>query len=176
MMTALARPGTVGRIEPRLAPPAPLTPELAALALTLSDHETSLWLDPPLAASAEAIEFLRFHTGARLTGAPSEATFGLISDPTAMPPLSGFAQGSDEYPDRSTTLLIAVEEIAPGTGFALTVRGSTGRRGSRLPPLPADFGAQHAANREQFPRGVDLHLRRARPRCGLPRSVRLTED
>ena len=46
VMMALARPGTIGRIEARLTPPAPLTPELAAVALTLADHETPVWLDP----------------------------------------------------------------------------------------------------------------------------------
>ena len=45
--------------------------------------------------------------------------------------------------------------------------GSTGRRALAVAPLPADFGAQLAANREQFPRGDRLHLRRR----GLPRGT-----
>ena len=50
-MDALARPGTVQSIASDAAPPAPLTPELAALALTLCDHDTPVWFDPELAAS-----------------------------------------------------------------------------------------------------------------------------
>ena len=49
VMDALARPGTPMPLSAALAPPAPLTPGLAAVALTLADHEAPLWLDPPLA-------------------------------------------------------------------------------------------------------------------------------
>jgi alpha-D-ribose 1-methylphosphonate 5-triphosphate synthase subunit PhnH len=41
VMMALARPGTIAELATgQLLPPAPLTPELAAVALTLCDHET----------------------------------------------------------------------------------------------------------------------------------------
>ncbi len=85
VMMALARPGSLQPLAAALAPPAPLTAGLAAIALALADHEASLWLDAPLAASPEATEFLKFHTGARQVADPSTAAFALISDARAMP-------------------------------------------------------------------------------------------
>ena len=64
VMEALARPGTVQALACALTPPAPLTPELAAVALTLVDHETPLWLDGGLRAAPGVAEYRRFHAGA----------------------------------------------------------------------------------------------------------------
>ncbi|TXN62799.1 phosphonate C-P lyase system protein PhnH, partial [Methylobacterium sp. WL6] len=64
LMDALARPGRIGRLASDLYPPAPLTPELAAVALALTDADTPVWLDAPLAANPAVAAFLRFHTGA----------------------------------------------------------------------------------------------------------------
>ena len=45
VMDALARPGSVRPLGSDLDPPAPLTPELAAVALSLADHDAPLWLE-----------------------------------------------------------------------------------------------------------------------------------
>lgn len=172
-MWAMARPGTAQPLATSLAPPAPLTPELAALALTLVDFETPLWLDAPLAAVPEVAEFLRFHTSARIVTAPEEAAFALVSDPLTMPPLAAFAQGEPDYPDRSVTLLVAVATLADGP-FTLEGPGIKDTCGFGAAPLPADFAAQMEANRAGFPLGVDLILAAPGAVLGLPRSVRLT--
>jgi alpha-D-ribose 1-methylphosphonate 5-triphosphate synthase subunit PhnH len=174
-MMALARPGTIERLETGLSPPAPLTPELAALALTLADHETLIWLDPPLAASEAVVEFLRFHTGARMTTEPEASSFALVSDAGAMPPLSDFAQGTDEYPDRSTTLVVAVDTLATGLGFRLEGPGIKGSASLKLDPVPANFLSQLRNNRAQFPRGVDCIFVAPGAVAALPRSVRIGE-
>src|SRR5690606_9187527 len=82
IMNALARPGTLQRIDPgALEPPAPLTPTAAAVALTLFDYDTPIWLDPSLARSAAVAAFLRFHTGAPIVADALEAAFALVADP-----------------------------------------------------------------------------------------------
>ncbi|PIK69245.1 phosphonate C-P lyase system protein PhnH, partial [Methylobacterium frigidaeris] len=108
VMDALARPGTIRPLVPVLAPPAPLTAELAAVALALADSDAALWLDAALARSQAVTDFLRFHTGARITEDPAEAAFALISDAAACPDFGAFAQGTPAYPDRSATLVLAV--------------------------------------------------------------------
>ncbi|OYZ98049.1 MAG: phosphonate C-P lyase system protein PhnH [Rhizobiales bacterium 17-65-6] len=174
MMWAMARPGTPEPLDTILTPPAPLTPELAALALCLLDFETPVWLDASLAEVSEVAEFLRFHTSARIVPTPAEAAFALISDPRAMPPLAAFAQGEPDYPDRSCTLLMAVSALENGP-LMLEGPGIDGTRAFGATPLPEDFVAQMAANRAGFPLGVDLVLAAPGAVLGLPRSVRLTE-
>ena len=87
IMDALARPGQPRPLAPGLAPPAPLTAELAAVALALTDADTPVWLDATLAAEPEVAAYLRFHTGAPLTDDPARAAFALIRDPVRCPPL-----------------------------------------------------------------------------------------
>ncbi len=73
VMDAMARPGTMSAVRPLAAPPQPLSPMAAAVALTLCDHDTPLWLDPALQASAAVRSYLAFHTGAPAANTPSDA-------------------------------------------------------------------------------------------------------
>lgn len=176
-MNALARPAHPLPLRTNLAPPAPLTPELAALALALADHEAPLWLDTRLRTEAVR-SYLTFHTGARLTEDPGEAAFALITDVAACPDLAHFAQGSDEYPDRSTTLLIALERLEPGhdlvfTGPGIKAESSQEGAGLVLAPLPSGLPRQLAANHAAFPRGVDLVFTAPGKIAALPRSSKI---
>ncbi len=174
LMWAMARPGKSEPFATKLAPPSPLTPELAAIALTLLDYETNVWLDPPLAQAQAVLQFLRFHTSARIVDAPAQARFALISDAANMPDLSVFAQGEPEYPDRSTTLIVAVKRIAHA-GFRIEGPGIKGTASFGAEPLPRDMAEWLRANRAQFPLGVDLILAAPGEVMGLPRSVRLKD-
>lgn len=175
LMEAMAQPGKRHGLDVRLAPPAPLTPELAALALTLIDFETTVWLDPPLAAEPAVAAFLRFHTSARIVDAPESAQFALISDSAALLPFSRFAEGEPDYPDRSATLLIAVEAFGDGP-LVLEGPGLAAPRRVGARPLPVDFAAQMARNAEKFPLGLDLVLAGTGEILALPRSVRVREE
>jgi alpha-D-ribose 1-methylphosphonate 5-triphosphate synthase subunit PhnH len=175
LMNALARPGTIHDFPAVLDAPAPLSPELAAVALTLVDHEVTLWLDAPLAASQPVVDYLRFHTGARIVADPAEAAFALVSDVAAMPALADFNQGTDEYPDRSTTIAIAVAALAAEGALELAGPGIRDRAHVGIAPVPADFPDQFAANGAQFPRGVDLVFTADRTVAALPRTTRVSE-
>lgn len=174
VMDALARPGTIQALATALAPPAPLTAELAAIALALTDADAPLWFDEPLRQNPAVAEFLRFHTGARLTDTPSEAAFALVSDPAACPDLGTFAQGSLAYPDRSTTLVLAVSALSGGEGWYLDGPGIRGSARLAAAPLPADIVARLARNHAGFPQGVDLILAAPARLAALPRSTRVT--
>lgn len=175
VMDALARPGSIQPLAATLEAPAPLTPELAAIALTLADHEAPLWLDAPLAASREVVDYLRFHTGARIVADPADAPFALISDWAGMPALSRFGLGSDEYPDRSTTLIIAVAAIEARAGLRLSGPGIADHAELAVAGWPQGLTAQLAANRAMFPRGVDLVLVAPGHVAALPRTTRVSE-
>lgn len=176
VMDALARPGLPRRLEAGLEPPAPLTPELAAIALALTDADTPVWLDSGLAAAPEVAAYLRFHTGAPLTDDPARAAFALIRDPARCPPFVRFALGTPAYPDTSTTLVLALHTITAGEGLRLTGPGIDGTTRIALAPLPERFVAQLAGNRAGFPLGIDLILTAPGRVSGLPRSTAVTES
>jgi alpha-D-ribose 1-methylphosphonate 5-triphosphate synthase subunit PhnH len=173
-MNAMAHPGTRYPLQPGFDPPRPLNAPAAALLLALCDYETPVWLDPPLAAEAGVAELVRFHTGARLVAEPAEAAYAVVSDPGRMPPLAAFAQGTPEYPDRSTTLVLQVGDIGESR-WRLEGTGISGHALFEANPLPADFAQQAQANRARFPCGVDLIFTTGVEIAALPRSTRLTE-
>ena len=170
VMDAMARPGSVRRLA-GVAAPAPLAPSAAAIALTLLDYETPFWLDAGLAAAPAVAAWLKFHTGAPLALDSGRATFAFVSDPAAMPPFAAFSPGTLEYPDRSTTLVLQVTRLAESNGMTLRGPGIAGTRRLAASPLPADFLAQLAENRAQFPRGIDILLAANDAVAGLPRSL-----
>ncbi|MFC7051173.1 phosphonate C-P lyase system protein PhnH [Hansschlegelia quercus] len=175
VMGALSRPGLVKPLASGIRPPAPLTPELAAIALSLADPDAPLWLDRRLSASSDVRDFLRFHTGARIVEQSDDAAFALVVDPASMPDLSEFAQGSDAYPDRSTTIVVAAETLTEGGPLVLKGPGVDGEARLAVAPLPTAFVAQLADNRAGFPRGVDLLIVAEERIAALPRSTEVEE-
>lgn len=179
VMNAFARPGRPQPLRVDLDPPRPLTPELAAIALALADHEAPIWLDAELTAAPAVAEFLRFHTGAAIVSDPAEAAFAFIVNPEARLPVERFALGTAEYPDRSTTLVFAVSDLSDlseGDGWVLEGPGIPERQTLRASPWPHDLAEIVRANYTLFPCGLDVLL--AAPGCiaGLPRTTRLVEE
>lgn len=174
VMWALSRPGRVEGLDVSLAPPAPLSPEAAAVVLALADYETPLWLDPALAESPDVGAFLRFHTGAPIVSDPGAARFAVISKPLKMLDFHAFPQGSPDYPDISATLIVQVERFS-AAGLVLEGPGIKGRQSFGAHPLPDDMAARLRANRGLFPRGVDLVFAGAGGVVALPRSVSVVE-
>lgn len=169
VMECFARPGEIRTLGGGTAP-APLAPAAAALIQSLADYETPIWLDQTLAGVPAIADWIRFYTGAPLALEPRYAAFALIADPRDMPDFAQFAQGTEEYPDRSTTLIMQVERFA---GRAITIEGP-GIKAARtlaVEPLPDDFAARLAANRELFPRGIDFVLVASTQMMAIPRSI-----
>jgi alpha-D-ribose 1-methylphosphonate 5-triphosphate synthase subunit PhnH len=176
LMDALANPGLVQSLSARLEAPTGLASDLAAVALTMCDHDTTVWLDPVLAEAPGVIAWLRFHTAAPVTTDPGSAQFALVSSADALPALDRFALGSDEYPDRSTTIALSVSSLSGGAD--LLVRGPGINDHGHIAPqgLSADFLAQWTDNRALFPRGVDLLLVSGGQVLGLPRTTRISME
>lgn len=175
VLDALARPGLPRDLGGDLAPPSPLAPELAAVALALADPDAPLWLDAALASSPAVAGYLRFHTGARIVSDPAEAAFALVSDPSGHLPSNEFPVGTDEYPDRSATLVVAVASLTGGPAPTLSGPGIRGTVDVAAGPLPAGLVEVLRANAATFPRGLDVLLVSAGRVVGIPRSSRLVE-
>lgn len=174
VMHAMAEPGTIRSLEPRTAPPAPLNATAAAVALTLCDHDTPVWLDPDLANAAGVSAWLSFHSGMTITEDAAEARFLIASNPDRLPLLATLAQGSQEYPDRSATIILQVAMLEGGNQH-LELRGPGIAGVAHLAPdaLPQQFESQWQENNAGFPRGVDLILAAPSALACLPRTTRI---
>jgi alpha-D-ribose 1-methylphosphonate 5-triphosphate synthase subunit PhnH len=174
VMDALASPGSVQNLVTPHSINSHLSPELVSVLLTLTDHDTSIWLDESLRSEAVST-FVGFHTGAPIVTDPGKAAFAFAAGATNLPSLDQFNLGTQEYPDRSTTVVLAVEALTGGE--QLVIRGPGIKDHAHISPvgLPGDFVAQWAANRELFPRGIDFLLVAGGAVMGLPRSTRIEE-
>jgi alpha-D-ribose 1-methylphosphonate 5-triphosphate synthase subunit PhnH len=175
IMDALANPGTIQKVNSAVSIPQPLTAELASVALTLCDHDTNIWLDPKLTAQLAVLEYLGFHSGAPVVQERGRAAFAFATGAEQLPAFAQFNLGTQEYPDRSTTIVLAVASLTGGA--ELSVRGPGIKGHGHISPvgLPGDFLAQWADNRELFPRGIDLLLVAPGAVMGLPRTTRIGE-
>lgn len=176
VMDAMARPGSIHGVDGQaLAPPGSLLACAAAVALTLCDHDTPVWLDPALAKMPALPEWLTFHTGAPIVQDPGQAAFAMVKGAT-MPDLACMSAGSDEYPDRSTTLIVEVDNLCGGKAMTLSGPGISGSRPFSPRGLPTDFAARWAANIVLFPRGIDLILCAPNALAALPRTTRIITE
>lgn len=173
IMEATANPGRIVPLAGGCNPPGLLGAVAGAVAATLLDHDTRVWLDRPLRAEEAVIAWLRFQTGTEIAANASEADFALISDPRQLPMLDHFARGTAEYPDRSTTLILQVEGFDGGEELVLAGPGIPGERRFAPTPLPPRFVEQWAGNRVLFPRGVDLIFAGTEAVAAMPRSTRI---
>lgn len=174
VMEAMARPGSVQRISAAAGTPAALMRATSALALTLFDHDTAIWLDPGLAATSDVTAWLKFHTGAPVVEDPASAAFALVADGASLPDLERFALGSNEYPDRSTTVILQVRSLTEGRIYQFQGPGIDGVTSVKSSIAPDDLFERLVINVRLFPRGVDVILVHDDSIVAIPRTTRLT--
>jgi alpha-D-ribose 1-methylphosphonate 5-triphosphate synthase subunit PhnH len=175
VLDAMARPGTVKQL-PVAARDAPVNPWLAAVLVTLVDHEVSLAVEP--FDGADLLErFVRQRTAVASASA-ERADFVVAASDRLDPSLPlRLRQGTLAYPNDSATLLILVPTLdwaasaddrvglslsGPGvpSGHVFTVAGLA----------PALFEARDEA--AEYPCGIDLLLVDPSGRvAALPRST-----
>ncbi|MBY0335483.1 MAG: phosphonate C-P lyase system protein PhnH [Acetobacteraceae bacterium] len=169
LLHAMSHPGRVVALDAAPDAPAPLMPAAAAALLTLADAETPVWTD----AAGEALDWLRFHTGAPFVADPRDAAFLLATG--APPALDALDAGTDEAPQEGATLIAQLPALAEGRGWRLTGPGVEHEHRLAAEGLPPGFAAQWAANAARFPRGVDVILCAGPRLAALPRTTRLAE-
>lgn len=193
ILNALSEPGTVGRLDgvPLNQAPATWTEAAWAVAMTLLDGDTRVWLSPSLATPV-AFASLRFHSSCPITSDPSEADFIFVGHVNEQPEWSMLRQGEAEFPDHSATVILQVVGVEaldaldhskgkPNFPPSTWELQGPGIEHTRLIRLQHDADDQwpeqlrHAlvANRARFPLGVDLLLVWRDGLCALPRSTRV---
>jgi alpha-D-ribose 1-methylphosphonate 5-triphosphate synthase subunit PhnH len=134
--------------------------------LTLADATTPLHLAGAVDCAAVR-DWVRFHIGATLVGA-EQAVFAVGRWPD-LAPLNRFAVGQPDYPDRSTTLIVAMDNLA-SAGTRLTGPGIETESWLSLPDTAA-----FQANRALFPMGLDFVLTCGDRMAAVPRSTRVED-
>jgi alpha-D-ribose 1-methylphosphonate 5-triphosphate synthase subunit PhnH len=176
LMEAMARPGTIHAVGAEAAPPSPLRPVTGAVALALVDQDTPVWLDLEAGEGAAGAQWLGFHAGARTVRNATDAHFAIAVRPDRMPALENFTQGSQDYPDRSATLILQVDTLTAGAPLDLRGPGIETLAQLAPSPLPRHFIQQWQQNNARFPRGVDVILAGPDAIACLPRTTRIASS
>jgi alpha-D-ribose 1-methylphosphonate 5-triphosphate synthase subunit PhnH len=171
LMNAMANPGTQHALDAGVPSFTGIDAASIAVLLALADGDTPVWLAPVL--DARLAPYLRFHCGCPIVAAPGEAAFGLVAITDDAMQAFGFGTGTDEYPDRSATVLIQVPALTGGTPVVLEGPGINGER-LFAPQLPAAFWGGWRRNAALYPRGIDVMLVAGGAVAGLPRSTHVT--
>ena len=172
VLEAMSHPGRVVSLGLEGEPHPPLHPATLSICLALVDLETPLWLDAA-GRTAEVSAHLRFHCGCPLVDDPARARFAVVAAPATMPELDRFDPGTDEYPDRSATIIVQARTLAAGAGRRLTGPGIVSDVLLDADGLPERFWEGLRANHERFPRGVDVLLTAGTSLVALPRTTRV---
>jgi len=175
-LDAMSWPGSVRQI-PVSARDAPGNPWVAALLITLVDHETTLAVMPGV--ESEAIEtFVRQRTSV-LGATPADAAF-VLAEVSALDPELPLQtrRGSLEYPDDGATIVIwTAASIDCGLSQRLRLAGPgvPERLETRVPRMPAGFFDARAEAVGAYPSGIDILFVDGDGRLiALPRSTSVT--
>jgi alpha-D-ribose 1-methylphosphonate 5-triphosphate synthase subunit PhnH len=173
LQDTLARPGLIQSLDrDGFAAVEGLPLAAAATLLTLADYTTPVWLAG--GSDHPAASWLAFHSGAKATAAPLEATFAFLSAGATEPLLQDFAAGDACYPDRSATVLVECRDFFNGPRIRL--RGPGIRTSVDISPsgLRPGFWQEVESNAARFPLGVDILLIVGAEILGLPRTTHIT--
>jgi len=170
LMRALSFPGRVAEIPSPPEAPTDWPPGLAAAALTLLDAEAPVWIDEA-ARTPGAEAFLRFHAGAPIVAEPEDARFAIVAAPQSAP-FGALAIGTDQYPDRSATALIALPSLEGGQPMRLSGPGIQTTADVAPGGALAPFWAAWTLNNGLYPLGFDVFMFAGAQVLGLPRGVR----
>jgi alpha-D-ribose 1-methylphosphonate 5-triphosphate synthase subunit PhnH len=173
LLQAMARPGQIVPIDRLPEAPKPLSGGAAALALTLFDLDTPIWLDEALRTAAG--DYLAFHTGAPVAEDLCEAAFVLVADGKELPDLSKVALGDAEYPECAATVIVQVEGLRIEVGHRLRGPGVLGHVDISVDGLAPEFWTELRKNHKRLPLGFDAVLVAGEMVLALPRTVVLDE-
>lgn len=174
LLAALSEPGTLQCVTGDITPPEGLATATATALLALADYETPVWL-PEALRDGPAAAWLRFHCGVALVDGPIKAAFAVLDGATDEPKLSDFNLGTDQFPDRSTTVIVQVAGLEGGAALTLSGPGIPGERTIDAQGLRPGFTDELRENGALYPLGVDVVLAHGAGLVGLPRSTQIKE-
>lgn len=170
ILAAFSKPAVAIELAACPPCPAPLAPAAAAVLLSLSDYQTPVWLSPSLDTDPVR-KFIRFHTGASIAGHPGEAAFAVLDIRETAACIDAFPLGSDEYPDRSASLVLQTPGLSAGLKVHVEGPGLKDHAVLSVAAADAAFWQRVQANSALFPVGLDFIFTSGRAIAALPRSM-----
>jgi len=174
LLVAMSEPGRIVSVEPDvLAGQPPFPRAMAGVALTLFDSDTPVSLHPDSCTGARR-DWLAFHCGVRMMTGDGTPSFVILpAAALAEIDLEGLDLGTDEAPDRSSTLVVETSELVVAGNLALTGPGIPGHRTLGVAGVEVAFWKRRAALAGIFPRGLDLIFCAPNAVACLPRTTRV---
>lgn len=154
LLDAMAHPGSIVRVDALPPAPAPFGPALAAVCLTLLDHETPIWSD--LAVDSPALGWLRFHCGVTRSVTREAIRYAIVTRAQELTDLSEFACGDAERPEQSATVILEVGTLMAGTGMRLTGPGIRTEAFFDVKGVSEGFWEARRHQCREYPAGIDL--------------------
>ena len=147
--------------------PAAMMRGTAAIALTLFDHDTPVWLDPLMSETSDVAKWLKFHTGAPVIADSSICSFALIGDARALP-------GARPLCVRQQRVSGSLDDADPAgrkpdAGVRLRIARSRHRRHRRLAGHDPAGGSVRAACHQRRAVSARHRCRAGGRRCRLSR-------
>ena len=169
LMDGMARPGTIQSVACDAGQPEPLGAAAGAIALTLCDHETPVWLASALRNDLVG-QNLRFHTGAPLVDQPQQAVFAVANDGISAEQLNVLSAGTVTAPETGVTLIVQLASLSGGRMLRLTGAGIAEER-MIAPQLPDCIIDELTERPHPFPLGIDLILTCGERLLAIPRTT-----
>lgn len=163
IMNVMAKPGTIENLA-IATPPAPLSAAAGSLLLTLCDAQTPIYLAGKYDNSAIK-EWITFHCNSPF--ADAENCMFALGDWDHLQPLHNFPIGTPEYPDRSVTLIVEMNELTT-SGAELSGPGIQHTSALSLPDITA-----FQKNAMLFPLGLDFYFTSGEKIAALPRTTKV---
>lgn len=168
LLKALSEPGLIHEVD-FVDSLGPLDEAAYALALTLLDSSTTVWLSPNFESSLIR-QNLTFHCGCRFVAEPEQAMFAFLTADEVQV-LRRLNIGTDRDPEFSATAIVQLNTLESGESSVWSGPGIEHSRDVHL-PLPTAFWTL----REQvnpFPRGVDLFFVAQKQVMGMSRTTQV---
>ncbi|MEO9459811.1 MAG: phosphonate C-P lyase system protein PhnH [Lentilitoribacter sp.] len=163
IMNVMAKPGTIENLAVA-TPPAPLSAAAGSLLLTLCDAQTPIYLSEKF-DNADVKAWITFHCNSPFSDA-KDCMFALGAW-DQLQPLHNFPIGTPEYPDRSTTMIVEMDELSQ-TGAVLSGPGIKEVGSLSLPETLA-----FEKNALLFPLGHDFYFTCGEQIAALPRTTKV---
>lgn len=160
LLDATARPGKLLSLnDVSISPPEGLSRAAALMGFALLDPDASFWME---AQHEREIEYLRLHTGARLTPM-EEADFLFFMTEAPPAPIIHARVGSLEYPEHGASLVLQVQRLSEAVlpqGIALELQGPgvSGRLQRHVQGVPEAVWQAIQQQNHEYPLGVDTYL------------------
>ncbi|HLU01642.1 MAG TPA: phosphonate C-P lyase system protein PhnH [Advenella sp.] len=165
-LKAMSEPGLIARADYAEALDM-MHPATFALALTLFDDDTQIWLSPALDTPMVRAN-LAFHCACPVTDEPQQADLAIMTA-AEVDYLEQFRRGTDRDPELSCTVIVQLDSLEGGRPVALNGPGIESERAVTLPLCERFWSARDRLN--DFPRGLDFFMTSQRQLMALPRST-----